>query len=442
MTLELKVGSWLASHGGSDEVRQTLASLRIILGDRIVTRVADDWSKSIREDVYVSAYPMALWFASSWWRLRWEPAPRKNTIPEVSWRMAHEMSAAGYGFLWPRLTFESDGERVDVTCYRTKSTRIEPIGYIEGFQASIPAMEFETAVDAFLDLVLARLDTVGVRNTELEAVWNEVRAERADTHAARFRRLEAMLGYEPDEAPEETILRLEALSSEAGEASVAEIATACSVDDPTTALSEIIALADKPGIEGRFQQSSELSAALSLKDFYNYAPWERGWQLARLARDHWKLKTDGISNDTLSELMEVDANVFTSSVVDRNREPIGLAIRHEASDRLKILLRKPNPAGRRFEAARFLGDYLVAPESDRWLPVTDEKTARQKVQRAFAAEFLCPIDALQECLKGDFSDEAIEYAGTHFQVSPLTVKSHLANNHLLRFETDGNFVGV
>ena len=60
--------------------------------------------------------------------------------------------------------------------------------------------------------------------------------------------------------------------------------------------------------------------------------------------------------------------------------------------------------------------------------MTDAGTARQKAQRAFAIEFLCPISALENYLKHDFSEEAVEEAAEYFGVSELAVRSHLANH--------------
>src|SRR5208337_4842513 len=74
-------------------------------------------------------------------------------------------------------------------------------------------------------------------------------------------------------------------------------------------------------------------------------------------------------------------------------------------DRLKLLFRKKNRPARRFEAARFIADHLCAERRDRWLPVSDAATARQKVQRAFAAEFLCPIASLRNYLGDEFLPE-------------------------------------
>ena len=73
----------------------------------------------------------------------------------------------------------------------------------------------------------------------------------------------------------------------------------------------------------------------------------------------------------------------------------------------------------------------MANTNDRWLPATDAKTARQKLQRAFAIEFLCPIQSLTEFLGDDFSSDATEEAAEHFGVSHTAVETHLVNNGLL-----------
>jgi len=110
---------------------------------------------------------------------------------------------------------------------------------------------------------------------------------------------------------------------------------------------------------------------------------------------------------------------------------MGLAVRTGNDRDLKLLFHKRNRPARRFEAARFIADYLSAEESDRWLPITDAATARQKLQRAFAAEFLCPIDSLRSYLGDEFLPEAFEDAAEHFGISEIAIKSHLANHHLI-----------
>ena len=84
---------------------------------------------------------------------------------------------------------------------------------------------------------------------------------------------------------------------------------------------------------------------------------------------------------------------------------------------------------RRFEIARIVGDALAAEADERVLPVTDAATARQKAQRAFAQEFLRPIEGLRSAvsLPNPTSDEVTEAANRH-AVSEWTVITALVNH--------------
>jgi Zn-dependent peptidase ImmA (M78 family) len=87
---------------------------------------------------------------------------------------------------------------------------------------------------------------------------------------------------------------------------------------------------------------------------------------------------------------------------------------------------------RRFELCRLIADGLVASEGDLLLPATVSRTSRQKFQRAFAQEFLCPFDALRERLGPSVpADEDIEDAAAHFEVSPLVIQTTLVNKGIL-----------
>jgi hypothetical protein len=98
----------------------------------------------------------------------------------------------------------------------------------------------------------------------------------------------------------------------------------------------------------------------------------------------------------------------------------------------KPVLHAKHPIAKRFELARFIGDYILTGHTNgEWLTSTDLSTSRQKYQKAFAAEFLCPIAALREFLQEDYSESAIEDAVDHFQVSQMTVDSLLVNNRLI-----------
>ena len=90
------------------------------------------------------------------------------------------------------------------------------------------------------------------------------------------------------------------------------------------------------------------------------------------------------------------------------------------------------PTGRRFAVGRLLGDYLATTDAGRLLPATATKTARQKIQRAFAQQLLCPVDDLKAFLDTDYpNDDQIEEAASEFDVSPLLIKTTLVNQGLV-----------
>lgn len=428
------IPEWTSAEHGPEELRKTSARLQIICADQIATRSQDEWSQSVQNVVHLSAYPLAQWFAASWWRLRWEPA--SEGLGPVSWRMSHEMSAAGFGYLWPLLRFEPDGEAVDIICHPSAEGGKEPIVYLNTFRKTIPGTMFERAIDAFINQVLARLDAVGLRETSLHAIWRDIQEERLNQQFAAYRKIEALLGFDPDEAPEPLVAHLLSMAQQAGDAAMAEIAPVCAGEHPERTLQEIITLAETASVDGRIEKPIPLVAdqVAKLPMHRQARPWERGWALARQARQAWSLQSGPISDKTLSDILAIPARVL-GEPRQHNRPPLSLAVRQDEEGKVKLAFRRGTHLGRRFETARLLADFLSAPSEDRWLPATDSKTARQKIQRAFAAEFLCPIEALREYLADDFSTEAMDEAGEHFQVSPLAVKSHLANNQLISPDT-------
>jgi hypothetical protein len=419
---------WISPGHGPNEVGRTAGLLTIRCGDHFATRNEDEWSRSVHSFACVASYPLALWFVSSWWRLRWEPTP--NGTPGVEWRMAHELPAAGCGFVWPRVTFDSDGENVDVFCLPTDSSSKEPVHYLERFRVSVGGSAWENAISDFVNLVLARLDASGIKNSELHALWQEVQHERRDPESHFLRRVEAELGFDPDDAPDEILKNFQILSREAGEAASFEIAPALATDSSEARVLQLLELGKTIGVKGQVEPPPpllDLTREIANRDD---APWTRGWLLARLARSVWGHHLEPMSDEELSEILNADITKATKPF--NGKMPLGLAVRSgPGSSELNFFFRRSNKPGRRFEAARFLADHLLAPLEDRWLPETDAKTARQKTQRAFAAEFLCPIEGLRKYLNNDFSSDAIENAGLHFAVSPLAIRSHLANNGLI-----------
>lgn len=162
------------------------------------------------------------------------------------------------------------------------------------------------------------------------------------------------------------------------------------------------------------------------------APWKVAVDNARELRGEIGNADDPIDTNTLFELLGVAfSDINKWDPMGRSSVSVGIPTDDK---NIKFVPRKKHPISKRFELSRYVGDFIYTG-SNQWLTNTDLGTSRQKYQRAFAAEFLCPINGLIEFLKNDFSDEAIEDAALHFCVSEKTISSLLANNHYIEYQS-------
>lgn len=417
---------WIDAGTDEPKYRQTMALLELHIGNVNLLKNHDIWSKTIHEFVLVSAYPLAVWLASSWWRLNWEPLPA--IYPSMDWRMAHELGAANHGFVWPQIVFASDREVMQAWAMPLNGNDNQSVRYLNGLEipASIPLTDFRSGVENFIIAVLDRLTAMDCRNTELSNLWQFIQEERSDPNDAKYRRFEAEMGYDPDECPEELMHKALELDQKMGTAALSELAPVYGKSATQTPLTAIEEIAGSDGLVGLPNVPRPVCDASVLQG----APWRRAVAVARALRKTLGNTRDKIDNDKLCELLGLDAlRIEQWSPPKRNDVAIAVP---ESGNHYKFIPRKEHPTGKRFELARFLGDYLLIGQTNGdWLASTNLSTSRQKFQRAFAAEFLCPIAALRELLEDDYSEFAIEDATKHFQVSQRTVETLLVNYGLV-----------
>lgn len=420
---ELRINAkWMAAASGEPEVRATAALLDMSVDNICLTRNQDIWAETVRDNVFVSAYPLAMWFATSWWRLNHEPLPMQQ--PGHGWRMLHELGAANHGFVWPRVVFIPDGEAVHVWA-GSSMTPNQSVQYLQALDVPqlIPLTGFQHSVSSFVQSVLARLDAKELAGTDLAHLWAILQEDLADPQAVRRRKLEAELGFDPEECPEHALNAALQWQSQVGDAALSELAPAISSSGGSPDLGVIGQLARADGIVG----TPEVSPG-SIDHLDHGAPWERAVHDAQALRRVMGNVSRPMASTELHGLLGLSSAAVANWSVPEGRSPVAVAMPTNGRE-LKFVPRKRNPVGQRFELARFLGEYLrPSTEKGHWLASTDLKTSRQKYQRAFAAEFLCPIEALTFFLNGDFSSYAIDEAADQFEVSERTVTSLLQNN--------------
>ena len=423
---------WWGSATGKNEISLVCsAAIGINVGEHCLTRLVDSWGNALRKRLHADAQILARWFAGNWWRLRWEPESA-NSRSDVDWRMSHSMGSAGGGFCWPGILFASDGDTIAVAARPSGESVMGPVRYLDRVHTRITAREFEKGIDTFMVTVLSRLHAEGHGNSELAELWNEVTRERGDPKLAKWRRLEAICGYDPDEAPAAIIELVADDRFHLGHKAVEEVAAHSRHQTIETleSIRDLAASKGRPSAGGFQCRPLTLNKAPSYKKVLR--PWEKGAQLAQTARKEWSLGKDPVSNDYLAGFLRTPKTVF-SRYTQETTAPFPVALRNARGDALNVYIGKHPTTSRRFAASRLLGQWLDAHgATERLIPAADAKTAQQQFQRAFAQEFLCPFEALLDRLQTEYpSQERIDEAADYFGVSPLLVRTTMVNKREL-----------
>lgn len=408
---------WEQLARGEPGERAAFGAIGIRHGDLWLTEAEDERVRTVRRKVNLSAYHLAEWLVANWWRLRWEPN-RAST----DWALSHSLPAIGGGYVWPNVTISADGQRTLLVSRPTARRAAEPIRYLVEASISISAREFESAVDDFVSRVIERLGLQGVVGTNLNDLWSALREERLDEGAAEFRKMEALLGFDVGGAPDRVVEGLIADGAALGRNAVEELAAAEQIAGSVVTGEEIREFA-RAGLESRPGDGIALRPRSGRRIPGDAPAWLRGVEVARAVREQQR-PGERLETETLAQFVGVRARDLSGPAAP---SPIAFEL-DETPERSVVVLKSRSARSRRFELARLLGDRLAIREEGALRPVTRSATYRQKLQRAFAAELLCPIELLSGYMADEHGEDRIEEAADHFEVSAQTVRLQLINN--------------
>jgi hypothetical protein len=426
VTARLEItADWERLDEGSPEERACFAAIAIRSGVVSLTDAQDSFVNRVRSAPFLSAYHLAEWLAWNWWRLRWEP---RSNVPD--WAFAHHMTTIGNGYVWPNITIFSDGQRIALIAKPTRKRVETAYRYVSDAAAVVGAREFENSIDGFVGQVRDQLRAETVEQTNLDRIWADVLAERNDPEIAKRRKLEALLGLDPDLADIGAIEGLIADAAALGQAAINEIAADQRRDGEILTGKVLRDTAEKLGYESSPKDVVSLGLGTVLPSVGDVPAWFLGSKAAKALRDQEKLGTGPLSNLLLSRLAGASPEAISTS---QSGSTIPFALDKNLNEG-RVVLRSKWESGRRFELARLLCDRLVRPTGGKLFPATRSHTYRQKMQRAFAAELLSPFEAVEERLAGDYSSETQEDVAEYFDVSPMTIRTLLVNHGRLERE--------
>lgn len=396
--------------------------LRIRAHQAVLTRLVR--IRTAEADDYLRAPPLHLaqWLVEHWWRLRGETMRLGRTAD--TWRIAHEMSSIGRGHSWPRLSIWSEGTRMLLMSRADPAGLAGPVQFTTNAILSVQAQDFENSAISFMRTIGERIR--GAEADEFREQLGALESERADPEHAAWRLLEAALGFDPDDAPNKLMQSMCALAAAFDEDSIREAAQAHQGPSSAKALENEIEVTRKRGVECDLQSHAEIPKLLQRSKL---PPWKLAEDAANQVRQAVKPVAGPVSDKFLASLLGVQVSVISD-------EPPGipryaLRLQEQDSPLHRVTLRSKWRVGRRFELLRALGD-TIWQQSGLLGPITRTSTSRQKFQRAFAQSFLCPFDELRAYLGTKRpSEEDIEAAARHFEVSAVFIKTMLVNKHIL-----------
>ncbi|WP_295436505.1 hypothetical protein [uncultured Thiodictyon sp.] len=424
MSAELTIGlDWERLEEGLPEEKSCFGMLQVCFGNILLTEGQDGFIDCARRGPLVSGYHLAEWLAWNWWRLTREPRP---DAPNSDWHFAHCLGTVGAGYLWPNITIASDRQRTLVIAKPTRPQGFSAFRFTAHRTLVMPTSGFESALDLFMGQIQGKLRADRVAPTNFDQIWTEVLAERADPDTASQRELEAVLGYDADEGDAGQVRQLLGDADDLGHDAIIEIAADHRPGHGLPTAAEIRSWATDFGRDTRPADIPRITG-LDLRARSTTPAWRQGYQGARTLREQHGLAHEPLPDKRLAELCAVSPEILEPA----QPSPLAFVLDDDSHRAGRVVLRSNYPTGRRFELARLLGDRIAGALDEHLIPVTRSHTYRQKLQRAFAAELLCPFEALEAFLDGDYSEQARDDAAQHFNVSERAVWTLLVNNDRL-----------
>ena len=390
-------------------------------GNLCFTELIRDGNSQSDDHLRVPPILLAFWLTDNWWRLRWEPVVSEKV--DLDWRLAHELAAVGGGYVWPRLRIWGEDARVGLACRSDPPHSMNfALRFTQDALVFVSAKRFEESVDRFLERAV---EAKSNDRAALQAQFSALKDEREDENVATWRRIEAKLGYDVDDAPDELVELLLGYMSAYGSDGVEEAIVATQQEEAADVLEGEINAARRSRVKCDLRDA--VAAAGEVSRASDRPIWEIAENSAKALRQGLGIQAGPLKNTRLSELLNTSTMHFGGRESEPTGRRYGLRLKGEDGESSLVSLCARWPQGRRFELCRTLGDAIWSG-NDALGPITRAKTGRQKFQRAFAQSLLCPYEDLLAYVDTDApSEDDVSAAARNFHVSERVIQTVLVN---------------
>lgn len=423
MSLEIKA-SWASIPPGVNaaELAATWGTLELTADGKSITSVEDALSGLSRRHLDGSLYPLAEWIAFNWWFLSNDSRPadfilgRPTSASQVNphWFARHNLRGAGDGFAWPDLWMVPVGREILLRWGSGEDNG--RVRFIGSGSARVDGDETLNVLGRFVEQVVERLRSSGLKDTPLQQEWGAIQTAGKDE--VEFCRALASLGLDPYDT-----------DSEYSELVIHAAQTLSSVD------LEVLVTSAAPGrlrgdidwigdAESRLKSSHSDWSRLTKLDQLSgpdpsrssAEPWRHGYEAAQYVRHSL-----GVASGQPFDF----GDLLAYSVVPSSDDGL-IALAGAWGESVGVVLgQKRGPNATRFVQARAMWRFVTRTEDTTRILIGSGHSQASQMERAFAAELLAPAEAIAERLASGASDT--EVLAEHFQVSALVVGHQIEN---------------
>ena len=414
------------------EERATLCRLRIFVGDENACVFYDPQTDEKHDHVIAPAVHLAEGIATDWWSIFGGRDREHSLLP---WRT---------GFVLPNVRLKFDGAIFEVAGDQLHCDNPKLRFWLVGTE-TLSRDATESALANFVERVVDKLACEGVANNEVALCWSRVSDSRADPEERPFCEAAGALGVDPYSISDTDASFIDAAGDLFfGEALIEFLAgigethhLASSGAAPrhaaqTAALTSLHQLGRRPRYRARLPELPD--AARQVRDVTEHRPGERSWAPSYRAAREFR-RAMGVPRDAAFESSKAVARTLGG----RNFAPVqdlsgiqAVILRDDRDVRIHLRDR-----GRRqwaawaenFAFARAVGDAVCYPEAGRSVVNNLHDAERQAAGRAFAAEFLAPVEKVLDMYR-DGRD--IDEISASFNVTSQVIAHQIENRDRIR----------
>ena len=411
---------WLdGGENAAVEERATLCDLQIFVGDENACMFLDDEAREVFDCLRVPAVHLAEGIARDWWRIFGGRDRRQSLVPYRT------------GFVLPDLGFRCDGSTFEIAGQQLHCANPGlRFWQVDGERCSRSAAEQELA--AFVGGVVDKLACDGIRDCEATLAWRRVCASREDPAEAAFCEAAGALDVDPYSVTDEDADLIERAGDFFSDEALIEFLASGRPRGTGKFLVPTMDWLDT--LKTRRSYESTLPKLSELRDQFgdvalrqaDEPAWAQGYRVANLLAA--ELNIDGrevatpealtkrLGNRSFQRVHAKDIEQGIRAVVDPDA---GVHLRDRGRGKFPWA-----PQAETFALTRAIGSVLCLPHTERLVVNNLHHAEQQAVGRAFAAQFLAPLDKIRAMAEDGLEEREIAH---EFKVSPQVVTLQLEN---------------